>query len=53
MAGQAFEEPYDLLLTHIFNHSTFHNGQLVTILRALGVEKIPSTDFIFWVRLTE
>jgi uncharacterized damage-inducible protein DinB len=53
MAGQAFEQPYDLLLTQIFNHSTYHNGQLVTMLRALAVEKIPPTDFIFWARLTE
>ncbi len=53
MAGQSFHEPYDLLLTHIFNHSTYHNGQLVTMLRSLGQDKIPSTDFIAWVRITE
>jgi uncharacterized damage-inducible protein DinB len=49
VAGQAFQQPYDLLLTHIFNHSTYHNGQLVTMLRALAVDGIPSTDFIAWV----
>jgi uncharacterized damage-inducible protein DinB len=53
LAGQTFFEPYDLLLIHIFNHNTYHNGQLVTILRALGVEKIPSTDFVAWTRLAE
>lgn len=53
MAGQAFFEPYDLLLLHIFNHNTYHNGQLVTMLRALGVDKIPSTDFVAWTRLAE
>jgi uncharacterized damage-inducible protein DinB len=52
-AGQAFYQPYYLLLTHIFNHNTYHNGQLVTMLRALGVDKIPSTDFITWTRLAE
>jgi uncharacterized damage-inducible protein DinB len=51
LAGQAFYQPYDLLLTHIFNHNTYHNGQLVTMLRSLGVDKIPSTDFITWTRL--
>jgi uncharacterized damage-inducible protein DinB len=51
LAGQAFYQPYDLLLTHIFNHNTYHNGQLVTMLRALEVDKIPSTDFITWTRL--
>jgi uncharacterized damage-inducible protein DinB len=52
-AGQAFFEQYDLLLLHIFNHNTYHNGQLVTMLRALGVDKIPSTDFVAWTRLEE
>lgn len=50
-AGQEFYQPYDILLTHIFNHNTYHNGQLVTMLRALGVEKIPATDFVAWSRL--
>ena len=53
IAGQAFVESYDLLLTHIFNHSTYHNGQVVTILRALAIEKIPSTDFVAWTRLEQ
>jgi uncharacterized damage-inducible protein DinB len=53
LAGQPFHEPYDLLLTHIFNHNTYHNGQLVTMLRALSIDKIPATDFVAWVRLTK
>jgi uncharacterized damage-inducible protein DinB len=52
-AGQAFQQPLDLLLIHIFNHNTYHNGQLVTILRSLGVHQIPATDFIAWARQTE
>ena|ERR1700676_612968 len=51
VAGQAFYEPFDLLLIHIFNHNTYHNGQLVTMLRALAVGTIPATDFIYWKRL--
>ena len=51
-AGLPFCQSYDLLLQHIFNHSTYHNGQLVTILRALGVTNIPATDFIAWTFLT-
>jgi uncharacterized damage-inducible protein DinB len=47
-AGQPFYQSYDLLLHHIFNHSTYHNGQLVTMLRALGVQTIPATDFSAW-----
>jgi uncharacterized damage-inducible protein DinB len=48
--GESFVQPYDLLLAHIFNHNTYHNGQLVTMLRASGTEKIPSTDFVVWTR---
>ena len=34
------------MLLHLFNHATFHRGQLVTLLRQLGeTDKIPSTDF--------
>ncbi len=49
--GQPFYQTYNTLLIHIFNHNTYHNGQLVTILRALGIEGIPSTDFVAWSRL--
>jgi uncharacterized damage-inducible protein DinB len=38
------------VLQHVFNHSTYHRGQLVTMLRQLGQEKIPPTDFIIWSR---
>lgn len=34
----------------VFNHSTFHRGQLVTMLRQSGVNKIPATDFIEFTR---
>jgi uncharacterized damage-inducible protein DinB len=41
---------HDMLL-HLFNHATYHRGQLVTLLRQLGeVDKIPSTDFSTWCR---
>ncbi|GEP95985.1 DinB family protein [Chitinophaga cymbidii] len=34
----------------VFNHSTFHRGQLVTMLRQTGMHKIPATDFIEYTR---
>ncbi|MCC6815083.1 MAG: DinB family protein [Saprospiraceae bacterium] len=40
---------YDALI-HIFNHATYHRGQLTTLLRQLGCEKLPSTDFIQFTR---
>lgn len=33
------------ILMHMFNHNTYHRGQLVTMLRQLGETKIPGTDF--------
>ncbi len=40
----------DQLLLHTFNHGTYHRGQLVTMLRQLGVQKIPGTDYFIWSR---
>lgn len=45
-----FKQPTFQMLLHLFNHNTYHRGQLVTILRQLGVESIPATDFIVWSR---
>ncbi|RYY89152.1 MAG: hypothetical protein EOO15_07000 [Chitinophagaceae bacterium] len=39
------------MLLHVFNHNTFHRGQLVTMLRQLGETAIPATDYILWTRL--
>ncbi len=50
MKNEQFKQPLFQMLLHVFNHSTYHRGQLVTILRQLGVEKIPQTDFILWGR---
>ncbi len=48
--GEAFAQPLQEVLLHLFNHGTYHRGQLVTLLRQLGVDKIPSTDFIVFTR---
>jgi uncharacterized damage-inducible protein DinB len=42
---EQYKLPTYQMLLHIFNHATYHRGQLVTMLRNLGVTKIPSTDF--------
>ncbi|MES2848687.1 MAG: DinB family protein [Bacteroidota bacterium] len=38
------------MLLHLFNHNSYHRGQLVTMLRQSGVTKIPSTDFSVYLR---
>lgn len=47
---EQFKQPVYQVLLHVFSHSTYHRGQLVTMLRQLGVQKIPQTDFIVWSR---
>jgi uncharacterized damage-inducible protein DinB len=37
-------------LAHVFNHSTFHRGQLVTLLRQVGFTGVSTTDLINYYR---
>lgn len=47
-------EPFKMqvvqMLLHVFNHGTYHRGQLVNMLRQAGIDKIPPTDFAIWAR---
>jgi uncharacterized damage-inducible protein DinB len=45
-----FKNPVWKSLIHLFNHGTYHRGQVVTILHNLNIIKIPNTDFIAWSR---
>lgn len=47
---EQFKQPVYQMLLHIFNHGTYHRGQLVTMLRQLNTENIPATDFILYSR---
>ena len=47
--GQAFAHPLGDLIRHVVNHSTYHRGQLATMLRQLG-HTPPSTDFTRYLR---
>jgi uncharacterized damage-inducible protein DinB len=49
--GEKFSNPNSGIIMHVMNHSTFHRGQLVTILRHLGAPQIPSTDLITYLRM--
>ena len=48
--GQPYITPNSDIIMHCMNHGTFHRGQLVTMLREAGISKLPSTDFITFVR---
>lgn len=47
-------EPYTILhchaFAHIFNHSGYHRGQIVTMLRQAGFESVGSTDMLAFFR---
>jgi uncharacterized damage-inducible protein DinB len=47
---EQFKQPIYQMLLHVFNHGTYHRGQLINMLRQLGVQKLPGTDFILWSR---
>jgi uncharacterized damage-inducible protein DinB len=50
-AGKAHKNFGWEIIMHILNHGTYHRGQLVTMLRHLGVDQdLPSTDFIYYLR---
>lgn len=48
--GEDFSQPVFQVLLHVFNHSTYHRGQLITMMRALGETALPQTDFIHYSR---
>lgn len=48
--GETFTTRAGEIALHVVNHSTFHRGQMITILRELGQENLPATDFIFHTR---
>lgn len=47
---KSFRQPVTEMLLHLFNHQTFHRGQIITMMRQNEIEKIPATDFIVYSR---
>jgi uncharacterized damage-inducible protein DinB len=47
---EQFKQPIYQMALHLFNHGTYHRGQLVNMLRQSGIGKLPQTDFIVWSR---
>ena len=48
--GDRYEMPHYQVFAHIFNHSTYHRGQLVTMLRQAGFTNVGSTDKLGFYR---
>ena len=45
--GQGYSYPLWQQLVHVVNHSSYHRGQVTTLLRQLGAEAV-STDFLVY-----
>lgn len=48
-AGKVYVNRLDQTLQHLFNHGTYHRGQVSAMLRQVGAESV-STDLIFYYR---
>lgn len=48
--GDAYIMPHYQLFAHVFNHSTYHRGQLVTMLRQVGFTGVNPTDIMIFFR---
>jgi uncharacterized damage-inducible protein DinB len=47
--GRPYETLLWQLVQHVANHSTYHRGQVITMLKQLGA-KVVSTDMVIWDR---
>jgi uncharacterized damage-inducible protein DinB len=46
--------PFYQILSHVFNHSSYHRGQLVTMLRQVGFTNVGSTDLsLFYKQMND
>ncbi len=50
MKGEPFVDPFEDTFFHVVNHSTYHRGQIITMLRQSGITSVPSTDLIHYLR---
>lgn len=50
LTGETYTQPIGEILNHVFNHSTYHRGQIVTLLRQVGFNDVDSTDLLLYYR---
>ena len=49
LAGEAYEAPLWQLVQHVANHSTYHRGQVIVLLKQAGARTV-STDLVVYDR---
>lgn len=47
--GENLTMPSREIVQTVLNHGSYHRGQIVTMLRQVGVEQINQTDYVLWV----
>ncbi len=52
LKGEVFRHVFWQAFQHVINHSSYHRGQIITMLRQLGAEAV-STDLIVFYRETQ
>lgn len=52
-AGGNYEATAADILLHVVNHSSYHRGQLINIMRQLGEAQVPNSDFSTWLLLQQ
>jgi uncharacterized damage-inducible protein DinB len=50
LRGETCNDVLNDVLAHLVNHGTHHRAQIGQELKLAGVEKLPVTDYIFYVR---
>ena len=45
--GEEFHQPVSEVLLHVFNHGTYHRGQMVNMISMLGEQPVSTDYFIF------
>lgn len=50
LKGDSYQNKLSDILTHLINHGTHHRAQAGQHLIAAGIEPLPMTDYIFFVR---
>jgi len=48
--GDSYENLLEDILAHLINHGTHHRAQIGQQLKLAGLENLPNTDYIFYIR---
>lgn len=46
--GASLSNTIERIIYHVINHSTYHRGQVITMLKQLGIKEAVSTDLYFY-----